>query len=92
MKGMKGMKGKTLFQLHLDKVRAQLKNNDISHEQACRVVSCDFGIDPLALACKWFLLDFDALSEVYRAIEKILYKLGLFLRPRIKRGLYFYVK
>ena len=75
------------FQSHLKKVRTRYQGKKITHEQACRVLSCDYGIGELSQICNCFLLDYEALSKVYRAVEKVLYNLGLNPGPRIKCGI-----
>lgn len=78
---------KSSFQTHLNKVKTRYKDFSISHDEARRVVTCDYGVEQLKSTCEQVFLDFDQLVNPYRAIEKLVYKLGFSPSPKIKSGL-----
>ncbi|MFW9972438.1 MAG: hypothetical protein ACFFDF_19795 [Candidatus Odinarchaeota archaeon] len=86
-------KQKSPFQKHIESIRKNCDKNQLSHSYACKIVSCDFGIEKLKIICsKAECLDFGVLINVYHKLEKIFFKKNLYPSPKIKCGITIYLK
>ena len=80
------------FQKNLERIKKEVNKNSLNHKEACKLVSCDFGLKKLEEICLKQDLDFRILSEVYRKIEKILFKLNFYHPAKVKIALSIYLK
>ena len=88
---------KTYTHRKIDEVKQKIDEhiidpNSISHSEACRLVSCNPGIEKLKQICDVYGYDFEILANTYRKLEKIFYKLNLYPKTMIKIALTLFIR
>ena len=81
-----------LFQKNLERIKKEEDKKLLNQKRACKLLSCDFGLKILEEFCLRQDLDFRILSEVYRKLEKVLFKLNSYHPVRVKIALSIYLK
>lgn len=72
---------KTIVQKKITTIKQQIKNgklnpSEITHQKACVLLSCEPGIEKLKKLCALYGFDFTILTNTYRKLEPIWYKLN----------------
>lgn len=77
----KELEKQTFMGEKLKNIKQQIKNgkinnSEITHQKACVLLSCEPGIEKLKKLCKLYGFDFQILSNTYRKLEPVWYKLN----------------
>lgn len=91
-KEKKLVKERSFIRKKVDKIKKDIKSgkidpSEITHKNACILLSCDPGIEKLKKMCDLYGFDFQILSNTYKKLEPVWYKLNLYPDIKIKIAL-----